>query len=50
MTLCGPPDRVRDRLAVYREAGVGTLGITPMAASKDERIAQLRVVAELAGA
>jgi F420-dependent oxidoreductase-like protein len=49
VTLCGPPDRVRERLAVYRDAGVGTLGITPVAGSKDERIEQLRLVAELAG-
>jgi F420-dependent oxidoreductase-like protein len=49
VTLCGPADRVRERLAVYRDAGVGTLGITPMAGSKEERIAQLRLVAELAG-
>jgi F420-dependent oxidoreductase-like protein len=49
VTLCGPADRVRERLAVYREAGVGTLGITPVAGSKDERIEQLRLVAELAG-
>jgi F420-dependent oxidoreductase-like protein len=49
VTLCGPADRVRERLAVYRDAGVGTLGITPMAGSKEERIAQLRLIAELAG-
>src|SRR6476659_4140484 len=49
VTLCGPADRVRERLAVYRDAGVGTLGITPMAGSKEERVAQLRLVAELAG-
>ena len=49
VTLCGPADRVRERLAVYRDAGVGTLGITPMAWSKEERVAQLRLVAELAG-
>ena len=48
VTLCGPADRVRERLAVYRDAGVGTLGITPMAATKAERIEQLRRVAELA--
>jgi F420-dependent oxidoreductase-like protein len=48
VALCGPPDRIRDRLAVYREAGVGTLGVTPMAQSRDERIAQLRTIAELA--
>jgi F420-dependent oxidoreductase-like protein len=49
VTLCGPADHVRERLAVYRDAGVGTLGITPVAGSKDDRIAQLRLVAELAG-
>jgi F420-dependent oxidoreductase-like protein len=49
VTLCGPADRVRDRIGVYRDAGVGTLGITPVAGTKDERIAQLRQVAELAG-
>src|SRR4051812_16874970 len=49
VTLCGPPDHVRERLAVYRDAGVGTLGVTPVAGTKDERIAQLRLVAELAG-
>src|SRR3954463_13699173 len=48
VTLCGPADRVRERLAVYRDAGVGTLGVTPVAGSKDERIEQLRLVAELA--
>jgi F420-dependent oxidoreductase-like protein len=49
VTLCGPADRVRERLAVYRDAGVGTLGVTPMAMAKDDRIAQLRQIAELAG-
>jgi F420-dependent oxidoreductase-like protein len=50
VSLCGPADRVRDRLEVYREAGVGTLGVTPMAWDKDGRLQQLRLVAELAGA
>src|ERR671914_165171 len=31
LTLCGPPERVRERLAVYRSAGVGTLLVSPMA-------------------
>lgn len=48
VSLCGPPDLVRERLAAYRDAGVGTLGVTPMAWTRDERIAQLRRVAELA--
>jgi F420-dependent oxidoreductase-like protein len=49
VSLCGRKDRVRERLAAYRDAGVGTLGITPVAASRDERLEQLRLVAELAG-
>jgi F420-dependent oxidoreductase-like protein len=48
INLIGPRDVVRDRLRVYREAGVGTLGITPMAFTKDERLEQLRLIAELA--
>lgn len=49
VSLCGPKDVVRERLAVYRDAGVGTLGITPIAFNKDDRLEQLRLVAELAG-
>ena len=48
VSLVGPPDRVRERLRAYRDAGVGTLGVTPMAWTKEERIEQLRLVAELA--
>jgi hypothetical protein len=50
VALAGPRDHVRERLAVYRDAGVGTLGITPMAWDRDGRLEQLRLVAELAGA
>ena len=31
VSLCGPKDVVRERLAAYRDAGVGTLGVTPTA-------------------
>jgi F420-dependent oxidoreductase-like protein len=48
VSLVGPPDVVRERLAVYRDAGVGTLGISPFAFTRDERLAQLRLIAELA--
>jgi F420-dependent oxidoreductase-like protein len=48
VSLCGPRDFVRDRIAAFRDAGVGTLGITPMAFSVEDRISQLRAVAELA--
>jgi F420-dependent oxidoreductase-like protein len=50
VSLCGPPDRVRERLEVFRGAGVGTLGVSPMAWDRDGRLEQLRLVAELAGA
>ncbi|HEX4466007.1 MAG TPA: LLM class F420-dependent oxidoreductase [Solirubrobacteraceae bacterium] len=48
VSLCGPKDVVRDRLAVYRDAGVGTLGITPTAFDRDGRLEQMRMLAELA--
>jgi F420-dependent oxidoreductase-like protein len=46
--LCGPRDFVRDRIAAFRDAGVGTLAVTPMAFTVEDRIAQLRAIAELA--
>jgi F420-dependent oxidoreductase-like protein len=49
VSLCGPPDHVRERLGVYRDAGVGTLGVTPVAFTFRERLEQLRLIAELAG-
>ncbi|WP_028061866.1 LLM class F420-dependent oxidoreductase [Candidatus Solirubrobacter pratensis] len=48
VSLVGPADRVRERLGVYRDAGVGTLIVSPMAWSFEERLEQLRLVAELA--
>jgi F420-dependent oxidoreductase-like protein len=48
VSLCGPRDVVKDRLAAFRDAGVGTLMVTPMAFTTDDRITQLRAVAELA--
>jgi F420-dependent oxidoreductase-like protein len=48
VSLCGPPDVVRDRLDVFRAAGVGTLIVSPMAWTFEERRGQLRVLAELA--
>jgi F420-dependent oxidoreductase-like protein len=48
VSICGPKDVVRERLAKYREAGVGTLGVAPFAFTKDDRLEQLRLIAELA--
>jgi F420-dependent oxidoreductase-like protein len=50
VSLCGPRDHVKERLDVFRDSGVGTLGVTPVAFTKDERLQQLRLVAELAAA
>jgi len=50
VTLCGPPARVRDRLAAYREAGVGTLIAAPTAWDHQDRLHQLRQLAGLAAA
>jgi F420-dependent oxidoreductase-like protein len=46
--LCGPKDMVRARLDAYRDAGVGTLGVSPVARSLPDRLAQLRLLVELA--
>jgi F420-dependent oxidoreductase-like protein len=48
VSLCGPADVVRERLRVFRDAGVGTLIVSPMASTFDDRREQLRLVAELA--
>jgi F420-dependent oxidoreductase-like protein len=48
VSLCGPRDFVRDRIAAFRDAGVGSLVVTPMAFTVEDRIAQLRAIAELA--
>jgi F420-dependent oxidoreductase-like protein len=49
VTLSGPRDHVRERIAAFREAGVGTLVIGSMAFTTEDRVDQLRAVAELAG-
>ncbi len=46
-SICGPPERVRERLSVYRDAGVGTLITTPMAFEPDARVGMMRELAEL---
>jgi len=47
VTLVGPADRIRERLAVYREAGVGTLMMSPLDFTLEGRSRVLRTVAEL---
>ena len=47
VTLVGPADRIRDRLAVYRDAGVGTLMFSPLDFTLEGRSRVQRTVAEL---
>src|SRR3954467_6814867 len=47
VSLCGPPDRIKDRLDAYRDAGVGTMIVTPMSFVPDERVKMVRQLAEL---
>jgi F420-dependent oxidoreductase-like protein len=47
VALVGPRDKVRDRLEVYREAGVGSLIVSPVAFGADERRRMVRELAEM---
>jgi F420-dependent oxidoreductase-like protein len=47
ITLVGPREKVRDRLAVYREAGVGSLIVVPVSGDLDERRRMVRDLAEM---
>ena len=46
-SLVGPKEWIAERLAVYREAGVGTLICSPMAFDPEERKHMIRDLAEL---
>jgi F420-dependent oxidoreductase-like protein len=46
--LCGAPDRIVDRLSAYAHAGADTLMGIPMALSPEDRLGQLRLLAEAA--
>ncbi|HYM66904.1 MAG TPA: LLM class F420-dependent oxidoreductase, partial [Patescibacteria group bacterium] len=46
--IAGPRARARQRIQAFRAAGVETLIVSPMAFDITERLAQLRLVAELA--
>jgi F420-dependent oxidoreductase-like protein len=48
VSLCGPRAVVAERVQAFRDAGVGTLIVFPMSFDRQERIQQLRAVAELA--
>ena len=46
-SLIGPPERIRDRLHAYADAGVTTVSLAVYARTADERAATLRTVAEV---
>ncbi len=46
-SLVGPPERVKERLVAFAEAGATTLSLAVHAPTLDERIATLRTMAEL---
>src|SRR5436305_168427 len=45
--LVGPVDRVKERLELYREAGVGTLITTPIAPDMEGRAKMMRALGDL---
>ena len=45
--MCGPRERVAERLEVYREAGVGTLIASVMAPESELRRRTVRELAEM---
>ena len=47
VALVGPRERVRERLEVYREAGVGTFIAAPVAFDPAERRRTVRELAEM---
>ena len=47
VSLCGPRERIAERLELYRDAGVGTLVVSAAAYTPEQRIAILRTLAEL---
>jgi F420-dependent oxidoreductase-like protein len=47
VSICGPEDHARESLRAFRAAGTDSLLVMPMAWTRDDRIAQLRKIAEL---
>jgi F420-dependent oxidoreductase-like protein len=48
VSIVGPRDRARERIRAFKEAGVETLIVAPMAMDTETRKQQMRLVAELA--
>ncbi len=50
VALCGPKQHIKERLRVYRDAGVGTLMVTPVSETLDGRLEMMSDLADLVGA
>jgi alkanesulfonate monooxygenase SsuD/methylene tetrahydromethanopterin reductase-like flavin-dependent oxidoreductase (luciferase family) len=48
VSIVGPPARAKEKIRAFRDAGVETLIVAPMAQELGERKEQLRLIAELA--
>jgi hypothetical protein len=48
ISLIGPVSYVRERLAAYREAGVTTLNVTPLAPTHEARVRLIEQVRAMA--
>jgi alkanesulfonate monooxygenase SsuD/methylene tetrahydromethanopterin reductase-like flavin-dependent oxidoreductase (luciferase family) len=48
VTIAGPRDKARERIRAFKDAGVETLIVSPVALDNPTRKEQLRLVAELA--
>jgi F420-dependent oxidoreductase-like protein len=47
VSLCGPRERIAERLELYRDAGVGTLVASAASYTPEDRVKTLRTLAEL---
>ena len=47
VSLCGPRERIAERLELYRAAGVGTLVASAASYTPEDRVKTLRTLAEL---
>jgi alkanesulfonate monooxygenase SsuD/methylene tetrahydromethanopterin reductase-like flavin-dependent oxidoreductase (luciferase family) len=48
VSIAGSPQRAKERIRAFRDSGVETLIVSPMALDNEQRIKQLHLVAELA--
>jgi alkanesulfonate monooxygenase SsuD/methylene tetrahydromethanopterin reductase-like flavin-dependent oxidoreductase (luciferase family) len=48
VSLVGPREMVAERLVAYRDAGVGTLLVSPLGHTREQQFEQLQTLAEIA--